>query len=97
MTTRRRIKKEIDYIVSDLILDCFTYANLAENPDDEGIMGIVSDTLSLRNQLRNRANHPEKRSETSSVKVFYDDLARELMNTVDAGYDKLGQLAGKKE
>lgn len=97
MTTRRRIKKEIDYIVSDLILDCFAYANYAKKPDDAATMNIVTDTLSLRNQLRSRANHPEKRSETHSVKAFYDKLARELIEGVDSGYDKLGQLAGQGE
>lgn len=97
MTTRRRIKKEIDYIVSDLILDCFAYANFAKKPDDEATIAIVTETLSLRNQLRSQANHPEKRTETHSVKAFYDNLARELTDGVDSGYDKLGQLAGRKE
>jgi hypothetical protein len=97
MTTRRRIKKEIDYLVSDLILDCFAFANFAKNPDDEATMRVVTETLSLRNQLRDRANHPERRGDAHSVKVFYDQLARELIAGIDSGYDKLGRLAGRSE
>lgn len=97
MTTKRRIKKEIDYFVSDLILDCFTYANLSDSSKDEGAVTLVSETLSLRNKLRDQANHPEKRAESVSVKAFYDNLAKELITGVDNGYDKLGQLAGKKD
>ena len=37
MTSRRRLKKEIDYVVSDLILDCFTYTSLYNKPNDDQV------------------------------------------------------------
>lgn len=97
MTTKRRVKKEIDYFVSDLILDCFTYASVTKNPEDAETLEIVSETLSLRNELRDRANHPERRNESDSVKSFYDKLADDLIKGVDTGYDKLRKLAAGRE
>ena len=41
MTSKRRLKKEIDYVVSDLILDCFTYTSLYEKPNDEAALLII--------------------------------------------------------
>jgi hypothetical protein len=92
MTSRRRLKKEIDYVVSDLILDCFTYTNLYQKPNDDEAIQIVQGTLMLRNELRNLANHPEKRSESESVKSHYDNIAQTLVGGVQEGYDKLGKL-----
>ena len=92
MTSRRRLKKEIDYIVSDLILDCFTYANLYQKPNDVEAMEIVQGTLILRNELRDLANHPDKRNESESVKSHYDNIAKTLIGGVDEGYEKLGKL-----
>jgi len=92
MTSRRRLKKEIDYVVSDLILDCFTYANLYQKPNDADAMEIVQGTLILRNELRDLANHPDKRNESESVKSHYDNIAKTLIGGVDEGYEKLGKL-----
>jgi len=92
MTSRRRIKKEIDYVVSDLILDCLTYTHLYKKPDDEEALQIVQGTLMLRNELRDLANHPEKKSESESVKSHYDNIAKTLIGGVEEGYEKLGKL-----
>lgn len=92
MTSRRRIKKEIDYVVSDLILDCLTYTHLYKKPDDEEALQIVQGTLMLRNELRDLANHPEKKSESESVKSHYDNIAKTLIGGVEEGYGKLGKL-----
>ena len=92
MTSRRRLKKEIDYVVSDLILDCFTYTNLYQKTDDPEAMEIVQGTLILRNELRDLANHPEKRAESETVKSHYDNIAATLIGGLDEGYGKLGKL-----
>ena len=96
MTTRRRLKKEIDYVVSDLILDSMTYANLNQKPNDEEAMQIVNETMELRNKLRNMANHPEQRNNTEKAKTFYDNIATTLVESVDKGYTKLGTLVNRE-
>ncbi len=97
MTSRRRLKNEIDYVVSDLILDCFTYAGLYKKPDDAETLEIVQGTLILRNELRDLANHPEKREEPETVKSHYNNIANTLIGGVDEGYDKLRKLLKPEE
>ncbi|MFY9151571.1 MAG: hypothetical protein WAO52_06145 [Prolixibacteraceae bacterium] len=92
MASRRRLKKEIDYLVSDLILDCFTYANMHSKPNDEESMKIVQEILVLRNDMRNQANHPEKKAASESSKKYYGSLSQTLFNGVENGYEKLGKL-----
>jgi len=96
MASRRRLKKEIDYVVSDLILDCFTYTNLYQKPNDDEAIQIVQDTLLLRNKLRDNANHPEKKSESGTLKSYYDNLAQTLLDGVDEGYSRLEVLVNKE-
>lgn len=95
MTSRRRLKKEIDYVVSDLILDSITYTSLYQKPDDKDALQIVQDTLVLRNKLRNDANHPENKDKSGTVKNYYDNIAKTLIDGVDQGYGKLGKLVNK--
>lgn len=95
MTTRRRLKKEIDYVVSDLILDCITYTNLYQKPNDEEALQIVQDTLALRSKLREQANHPEQKGNSETAKGYYDSIAKTLVEGVDQGYGKLGKMVNK--
>ena len=95
MTSRRRLKKEIDYLVSDLILDSITYTNLYQKPNDKDALQIVQDTIILRNRLRDEANHPENKGKSGTVKSYYDNIAKSLIVGVDDGYGKLGKLVNK--
>jgi hypothetical protein len=92
MTSRRRLKKEIDYVVSDLILDCLTYTSLYQKPNDPEALEIVQGALILRNELRDLTNHPEKKGESETVKSHYDNIAATLIGGVDEGYGKLGKM-----
>lgn len=92
MTSRRRLKKEIDYVVSDLILDCFTYTSLYQKPNDAQALEIIQESLTLRNELRDLANHPEKKDKSESKKSFYDNIANTLVGGVEEGYIKLGKM-----
>jgi hypothetical protein len=92
MTSRRRLKKEIDYVVSDLVLDCFTFINLYQKSNDEETLQIVQNTLAMRNDLRNKANHPERKEANGTVKSYYDNIAKTLLDNVEEGYSKLGTL-----
>jgi len=95
MTTKRRLKKEIDYVVSDLLIDCMTYANLYQKPDDAEANQIVQETMELRNKLRDLANHPEQKDNSEKAKAYYNNIAKTLVEEVDKGYGKLGKLVNK--
>lgn len=93
MTSKRRLKKEVDYIVSDMVVDCFTYISLSPKPNDDAALKIVQNTLALRNELRHRINHPEQREEGIKVKKYYDNIAVDLLQNLNAGYENLEKLA----
>ena len=97
MASRQRLKKEIDYVVSDLILDCFTFINMRAKTENEDVLQIVQETLNLREDLFNQVNHPENKTETQTVKSYFDNIAKVLIDTVEESYVKLGKLINPEE
>jgi hypothetical protein len=97
MASRQRLKKEIDYVVSDLILDCFTFINMRAKTENEDVLQIVQETLNLREDLINQVNHPENKTETQTVKSYFDNIAKVLIDTVEESYVKLGTLINPEE
>jgi hypothetical protein len=92
MASRQRLKKEIDYIVSDLVVDCFTFMTMQQEPNKPEVLQIVQDTLNLRNELRFQANHPGNKGESQSTKNYYDNIAKVLVDSIEESYQKLGKL-----
>lgn len=92
MASRQRLKKEIDYVVSDLILDCFTFINMRAKTENEDVLQIVQESLNLRGDLLNQVNHPENKTETQTVKSYFDNIAKVLIDSVEESYVKLGKL-----
>jgi hypothetical protein len=92
MTTRRRLKKEIDYVISDLVLDCMTYTHLYNKPNDENALKIIQDTMEMRNRLRDEVNHPEQKDNAMTTKSYYNNIAKTLLAEVNNGYSQLGKL-----
>jgi predicted KAP-like P-loop ATPase len=92
MASRQRLKKEIDYVVSDLILDCFTFINMRAKTENEDVLQIVQESLNLREDLINQVNHPESKDASQTVKSYFDNIAKVLIDTVEESYVKLGKL-----
>ncbi len=92
MASIQRLKKEIDYIVSDLVVDCFTFMTMQQEPNKPEVLQIVQDTLNLRNELRHQANHPENKEASQSTKNYYDNIAKVLVDSIEGNYQKLGKL-----
>jgi hypothetical protein len=60
--------------------------------ENEDVLQIVQESLNLRDDLINQVNHPENKTETQSVKSYFDNIAKVLIDTVEESYVKLGKL-----
>ena len=93
MANLRNLKKDIDFLVGQVVLDCFEYIYATENSDTEGAYSIVGEVLVLRNKLRNRTNHPDGKDNPALIKQFYRQIGTDLVEGCDECYNKLGKLA----
>lgn len=94
MANLRSLKKDIDFLCGQVVLDCFGYIQNNDGADAEAAYEIISEALVLRNQLRNRSNHPDGKDNRGMVKKFYHQLGKELVEGCDECYNKLGKLLG---
>lgn len=92
MAKLKNLKKDIDFLVGQVVLDCFEYIHLTVDADTEGAYSIVGEVLVLRNQLRNRVNHPDGKDNPALTKQFYKKIGKELVEGCDQCYEKLAKL-----
>ena len=78
MASLRTIKKDIDFLVSEVISDCwvFMYINPEEKTDEA--VSIINDAVVLRNELFERVNSKEiespKKHYRLSARIFLKGL-----------------------
>ncbi len=95
MASVRMIKKDIDYLVGEVISDC--YMTLYFHPAKQaGVVAIMQQAVELRNKLFTAANNPVEKNNPSLVRKHYAGVRRELMQSIDELFVKLSDLCKQK-
>lgn len=94
MASVRMLKKDIDYLVGEVIADC--YLTLYFHPDkQEKITNIMRQAVDVRNDMFDRTNHPAEKNNPSLVKKHYAHIRVEMMQKVDELFGQLSSICKK--
>ena len=93
MASRRRLKKDINYLSFELLAECFTYQYFHENADREAIDSVAATILDNRNDLVSRINHIDGKENPKLVKAHFNKIKQDVSKSVEA----LDNIEGKKK
>lgn len=91
MASLRVIKKDIDYLIGEVVSDCWNLLEISSEQKAEEAVEIIGEALNLREELYNRVNHPDK----ENIKAHYRAVNRALLEGVDNFFEKISQLVQK--
>jgi hypothetical protein len=95
MASIRVLKKDIDFLIFEVISDCFVYGGLHPDNKTEEVSGIISEAVSLRNDLIDRVNNPSGKHEPKLLRAHYKAVKADLAAGVDKLFDRLSALSKK--
>jgi hypothetical protein len=86
--TLRDIKKDIEYVLSAFVDDCYFLATCSPDISDEGLSNLLDEAVELFNDLKDKVNvKPE-----GNKKAYFNGLRKELLEKTDALYTKLSDV-----
>jgi len=92
MSNVRSLKKDIDYIMYEVISDSFVYKEM--HPDKiEEVEAIINDAIDVRNDLIARVNNPDGKDNPKIIKTYYQSVKRDLISKADNLFSRLSQLS----
>lgn len=97
MASVRELKKDIDYLVFEVISDCFTYSNIHSDNKSDELSTLISDAVEFRNDLIARVNNPDGKDNPKIVKAYYKTVEKDLLTGVDKLFERLSVLSSKKK
>jgi hypothetical protein len=92
MASIRELKKDIDYLIYEVISDCFVFSDLHPEIKSDELSAIISDAVDLRNDMIARVNNPDGKDNPKIVKAYYKALEKDLLTGVDKLFSRLSQL-----
>lgn len=97
MASVRNLKKDIDYLVFEVISDCFAFSSIHPDDKSDELSALIQDAVSFRNDLIARVNNPDGKDNPKIVKAYYKTLEKDLITGVDKLFDRLSALSKKKK
>ncbi|NVO11132.1 MAG: hypothetical protein HXX16_14310 [Bacteroidales bacterium] len=96
MANKREIKKDVDYLVGEVISDCYTYLMIHGEKNRDNVIGIIGSIVEKRNNFISRVNNPDKSFDSKQIKSHYKAINADLLAAVDDSFSKLSNLSAKK-
>jgi hypothetical protein len=95
MANVRRLKKEIEFMSSQLIGDCVDFLDTFEDKKEVNVLSIIEQAVLLNNTMLDRACHPDGKDNPKLVKQHYRQLKADFIKGLDEAYGKLEELLKK--
>ncbi len=97
MANIRKLKKEVDSCVYEVISDCLTYSALNSEKDPADITELISEAVLLRNTIFHKINTPVAESEGVNQKKHFQEIRREFSVGIDELFGRLSSLSKTKK
>lgn len=97
MAKKREIKKDIEYLVSEVVSDCYAYLYINGDKNRDKVIDIISKAVDKRNEMIQRINNPSKEHNSKQLKAYYKTIYNEMLESVDAAFTELSKLSAKKK
>lgn len=84
----RDIKKDIEYVLSAFVDDCYFFATYNPSSSDDELSNLLDEAIELFNDLKDKVNAKVE----GGKKAYYNGLRKELLEKTDALYTKLSDV-----
>lgn len=91
MASLRMLKKDIDYLMEQVLEDSYFTIYFHPEKKDKAIE-VIQGAVDLRNELFDRANSPAEKNNRSLVKKHYAQIRRDMFSGVDSLFEKLSDI-----
>jgi hypothetical protein len=95
MASVRELKKDIDFLIYEVISDCFAFSGLHPDTKADELSAIISDAIDFRNDLIARVNNPDGKDNPKIIKAYYKLLEKDLLTGVDKLFSRLSEMTKK--
>ncbi|PKP37437.1 MAG: hypothetical protein CVT97_05730 [Bacteroidetes bacterium HGW-Bacteroidetes-14] len=88
MASLRIVKKDIDFLISEVISDCWVFMYINPDKKTDDAVAVINDAVALRNELYNRVNQRP----AENAKKHFKAINMDLLKGVDELFVRVSNL-----
>ncbi|HRZ96892.1 MAG TPA: hypothetical protein P5084_05005 [Paludibacter sp.] len=92
MASRRKLKKTINFVTSELITDIYFHCLMNKNIDEEKVENLVTEAVNISRDFILRAIRPDGKNNPQRVKFYYKKLFSDWQIATKSIIDKKEKL-----
>lgn len=89
MASIRIIKKDIDFLISEVVSDCWAFIYIHQDKKADEAVAVMNSAIELRNDLFERINKFDK----ADAKKHFKAINQDLLKSVDGLFVRISELA----
>jgi hypothetical protein len=93
MASVRNLKKDIDFLMNEIVADCNLFVLAHPDKKQEEAAAIITDTVELWNQLYERVNNPDGKDNPKLVKKHYKSVEMDLLSESHKLFERISELS----
>ncbi len=92
MASIRDLKKDINYLIDEIIGNCFLYYYIVKNDKRKKIDELIEEIVEFRNKMIDKVNNPPENFNNKTKKSYYREIHNELISKANDAFEKINQL-----
>lgn len=92
MASRRDAKKDIEFVLAEIISDTLNVMHLHKGKKDEELFNLLEYLIDTRDELICRLSHIPGKDNPAQVKLFFNKLYLDLEKCVDEAIERLSEI-----
>jgi len=92
MASRRDAKKDIEFVLAEIISDTLNVMHLYPGKKDEELLDLLEQLIDTRDELISRLSHIPGKDNPAQVRLFFNKLYLDLEKCVDESMEKLSTI-----
>lgn len=93
MASKKNLKKDIAFLVDEVLGTCLMRKELEDNKHQEEIDNMIAEILIFREEIIDKVNNPRLTDADKNLRTYYRSVYQELIRKVNESFDKLNSLA----
>ena len=90
MASIRKSKKEVEFLTSEVISNCYLALYFQPEAKHDQFIGIISEAAELHNSTIDRINNPQPGE--STLRKYYRELGREFVDKIDKLFKSISDV-----
>ncbi len=92
MASRRDAKKDIEFVLAEIISDTLNVMHLYPGKKDEELLNLLEQLIDTRDELISRLSHIPGKDNPAQVRLFFNKLYLDLEKCADESMEKLSAI-----